>query len=183
MTTWFFSCLKWTWFRKTQISSTHKYKVLQFELLENSWSNLWENHKVGMSDDYTLTMGSSVLSQVKSLHSPYINELGFKWVSEWAFIFKMWFFFKMCFHFQNVKGFVGSSMLSQVKSLHSPYINEHGFKMGFGMSFHFQNVFFFEMCFHFQNVKGFMSCCFFTFSEKHNCEQKFVNKNLYSHFK
>ena len=29
-----------------------------------------------------------------------------KWVSEWASIFKMWFFFKMCFHFQNVKGFV-----------------------------------------------------------------------------
>ena len=29
-----------------------------------------------------------------------------KWVSEWAFIFKMWFSFKMCFHFQNMKGFV-----------------------------------------------------------------------------
>ena len=28
-----------------------------------------------------------------------------KWVSGWAFIFKMWFFFEMCFHFQNVKGF------------------------------------------------------------------------------
>ena len=26
--------------------------------------------------------------------------------SEWAFIFNMWFFFEMCFHFQNVKGFV-----------------------------------------------------------------------------
>ena len=25
---------------------------------------------------------------------------------KWASIFKMWFFFKMCFHFQNVKGFV-----------------------------------------------------------------------------
>ena len=24
-----------------------------------------------------------------------------KWVSEWAFIFKMWFFFKFCFSFQN----------------------------------------------------------------------------------
>ena len=30
-----------------------------------------------------------------------------KWVSEWAFIFKMWFFFERCFHFQNVKGFIG----------------------------------------------------------------------------
>ena len=29
-----------------------------------------------------------------------------KWVSEWAFISKMWFFFEMCFHFQNVKRFV-----------------------------------------------------------------------------
>ena len=29
-----------------------------------------------------------------------------KWVSEWAFIFKMWFSFEMCFHFQNMKGFV-----------------------------------------------------------------------------
>ena len=29
-----------------------------------------------------------------------------KWVSEWAFISKVWFFFEMCFHFQNVKGFV-----------------------------------------------------------------------------
>ena len=29
-----------------------------------------------------------------------------KWVSEWAFIFKVWFFSKMYFHFQNVKGFV-----------------------------------------------------------------------------
>jgi hypothetical protein len=57
----------------------------------------------------------------------------------------------MCFHFQNVKGFVGSSMLSQVKSLtNSPYLNDHGFKMGFGMSFHFQNVVLF------QNVKGFV---------------------------
>ena len=25
-----------------------------------------------------------------------------KWVSKWAFIFKMWFFFEMCFHFQKV---------------------------------------------------------------------------------
>ena len=24
----------------------------------------------------------------------------------WAFAFKMWFFFEMCFHFQNVKGFL-----------------------------------------------------------------------------
>ena len=51
-----------------------------------------------------------------------------KWVSEWAFISKMWFFFEMCFHFQNVKGFM---------------------------------------------------CVVFPFSEKHNCKQKFVNKNLY----
>ena len=28
-----------------------------------------------------------------------------KWVSGWAFIFKMWFVFEMCFRFQNVKGF------------------------------------------------------------------------------
>ena len=27
-------------------------------------------------------------------------------MNEWAFILKMWFFFEMCFHFQNVKGFV-----------------------------------------------------------------------------
>ena len=29
-----------------------------------------------------------------------------KWVLEWAFISKMWFFFLMCLHLQNVKGFV-----------------------------------------------------------------------------
>ena len=29
-----------------------------------------------------------------------------KLVSEWTVISKMWFFFEMCFHFQNMKGFV-----------------------------------------------------------------------------
>ena len=53
---------------------------------------------------------------------------------------------------------------------------------GFGMSFHFQNVVLFR------NVSSFSKCerfreLFFPFSEKHNCKQKFVNKNLYSHFK
>jgi serine/threonine protein kinase len=38
------------------------------------------------------------------------------------------------------------------------------------------------MCFHFQNVKGFMRVVF-PFSKKHNCKQKFVNLNLYSHYK
>ena len=27
---------------------------------------------------------------------------------KWAFIFKLWFFIKMCLHFQNVKGFVSA---------------------------------------------------------------------------
>jgi hypothetical protein len=29
-----------------------------------------------------------------------------KWVLEWAFVSKMWFFFEMCFYFRNEKGFV-----------------------------------------------------------------------------
>ena len=29
-----------------------------------------------------------------------------KLVLEWAFTFKVWLFSEMCFHFQNVKGFV-----------------------------------------------------------------------------
>ena len=33
-------------------------------------------------------------------------QLFIKFVLECAFTFKMWFFFEMCFHFQNVKGFV-----------------------------------------------------------------------------
>ena len=40
----------------------------------------------------------------------------------------------------------------------------------------------FKMCFHLQNVKGFVSVGF-PFSEGQNCKQKFVNKNLYSHYK
>ena len=39
----------------------------------------------------------------------------------------------------------------------------------------------FKMCFHLQNVKGFVSVGF-PFSEGQNCKQKFVNKNLYSHY-
>ena len=34
-----------------------------------------------------------------------------KWVLKWAFVSKMWFFFEMCFHFQNVKGFVSGFFL------------------------------------------------------------------------
>ena len=30
----------------------------------------------------------------------------FSLFQKYVFIFKMWFFFEMCFHFQNVKGFV-----------------------------------------------------------------------------
>ena len=33
-------------------------------------------------------------------------QLFIKFVLECAFTFKMWFFFQMCFHFQNLKGFV-----------------------------------------------------------------------------
>ena len=54
-----------------------------------------------------------------------------KWVSEWAFIFKMSFFFEMCFHFQNVKGFV---------SVVFPFSKKHNCKqksaLGFRISFH-----------------------------------------------
>ena len=42
-----------------------------------------------------------------------------KWVSEWALIFKMSFFLKMCFHFQNVKGFV---------SVVFPFLDKHNCK-------------------------------------------------------
>ena len=42
-------------------------------------------------------------------------------------------------------------------------------------SFHFQNGF--------RNEFSFSKCERFPFSKKHNCKQKFVNKNLYSHYK
>ena len=35
------------------------------------------------------------------------------------------------------------------------------------------------MCFCFQNVKGFISVVF-PFSEKHDCKQKFVNKDSFT---
>ena len=79
--------------------------------------------------------GHFFLSFKKGLITFHFSENMFlfsKWISEWAFISKMWFFFEMCFQFQNVKSFVS---------------------------------------------------VVFPFSEKHNCKQKFVNKNLYSHYK
>ena len=45
-----------------------------------------------------------------------------KWVSEWASISKMWFFFEMCFHFQNVKSFV---------SVVFPFSEKHNCKQKF----------------------------------------------------
>ena len=45
--------------------------------------------------------------------------------------------------------------------------------------FHSKMRFFFEMCFCFQNVKGFISVVF-PFSEKHDCKQKFVNKDSFT---
>ena len=45
-----------------------------------------------------------------------------------------------------------------------------------------QNVVLFLNVFSFTIVKGFVSI-FFLFPEKHNCKQKIVNKNLYSHYK
>ena len=45
--------------------------------------------------------------------------------------------------------------------------------------FHSKMRFFFEMCFRFQNVKGFINVVF-PFSEKHDCKQKFVNKDNFT---
>ena len=45
--------------------------------------------------------------------------------------------------------------------------------------FHSKMRFFFEMCFRFQNVKGFINVVF-PFSEKHDCKQKFVNKDSFT---
>ena len=42
--------------------------------------------------------------------------------SEWAFIFNMWFFFEMSFHFQNVKGF---------EHVFFPFSKKHNFKHKF----------------------------------------------------
>ena len=57
----------------------------------------------------TLTIVIDTLIFIKGLITFHFSKNIFsfsKWVSEWAFVFKMWFFFEMCFHFQNVKGFV-----------------------------------------------------------------------------
>ena len=69
------------------------------------------------------------------------------YISEWASILKMWFFFSK-----------GVSI----------------FKMWFFFErcFHFQNVALFRKVFSFSKLKCFVSFFFF-FSEKHNCKQKF----------
>ena len=53
---------------------------------------------------------------------------------------------------------------------------------GFGMSSHFQNVVLFWNTLSFSKCERFCEC-FFPFSEKHNCKQTFINKNLFSHYK
>ena len=52
----------------------------------------------------------------------------------------------------------------------------------FKMSFCFQNVVLLRNVFSFSKCERFCER-FFPFSKKHNCEQKSVNKNLYSHYK
>ena len=74
--------------------------------------------------------------------------------------YKKWYSFKV--HFENENIFI--------------------FKMGFEMSFCFQNVVLLRNVFSFSKCERFRER-FFSFSKKHNCEQKSVNKNLYSHYK
>ena len=79
-----------------------------------------------------------------------------KYILEWASILKMWFFFKDVFIFKIL--------------------------FFFGKCFHFQKVILFWKSFSISKCERSREA-FFLFSEKHNCKQTFVNKNLYSHYK